>query len=209
MGINFRIAPALQPSKTPLSCLDFVASVEPLFIPSTSQQTMRHRRRPSLYFFVVLIISLEGTSLSSHPFPPSSKSGVKISHQIGRFPGNEEMAGLCFGSTVRHWLFVWVLGAQQIFYSRPRLCLGWINTVITSAASKNPAINHVFCVNTTLPFCAFKAESFHAVLIRAGRALTPARPGRPSCSWEACGQTSQCRAIAENIECQSLLLVYV
>lgn len=127
--------------------------------------------------------------MSSHPFPPYCKRRVKISHQIGPFPGNEEMAGLCFVSPVRHWLFVWVLGAQQIFYSRPSLCLGWINTVITSAASKDPAIKHVFCVNTTLPFCAFKAESFHAVLIGAGPRPDPgpARPGRPSCSWEAGG----------------------
>lgn len=92
------------------------------------------------------------------------------------------MAELCFGPSVRHWLFVWVLGAQQIFYSRPRLCVGRINTVITSAASKSPAINHVFLCEHGSTFLCIQDR---VLLIRTGRALTPARPGRPSSSWEA------------------------
>lgn len=137
---------------------------------------MRHPRRPSLF----LIISLEGTSLSSHPFPPSFQSQVKISHQIGRFPGSEEMAELCFGPSVRHWLFVWVLGAQQIFYSRPRLCVGRINTVITSAASKSPAINHVFlcehgstflCIQGRVLLCSFNKNGPRPDPSEAGSAL--------------------------------------
>lgn len=115
LAIYFTIAPSLLPFKTPLSCLDFIASVEPLFIPLTSQQTMRHPRRPSLFFVFLFFCfcrfchhfpggyQFEFSSISS-VFPESSQN--KSSNWL--FP-RERRNG---------WIVFWALGPTLA------LCLG-------------------------------------------------------------------------------------